>query len=96
MPATKSKKKQNLLDQFLVFGSSLVYLGRDSADELVKTLEENELLVTPEGKEMADDIQKDFKKRKKEVQKTVRKMLKSIVDEMGIATKEDLKKLQQQ
>lgn len=84
---------KDLLDQAVIFGSSLVYLTKDSADIIIEELEKKELLSSKEGRKLADDIHDNFTKRKNELHAKVKKHLKEIIDDLGIATKEDLKKM---
>jgi len=83
----------DLLDQAIVLSSSLVYLAKDGADTIVEELEKRDLLSTKEGRKLADDIKGNFEKRKQVLHEKVKKHLKSIIDDLGIATKEDLKKI---
>jgi polyhydroxyalkanoate synthesis regulator phasin len=82
----------DLLDQAMVLGSSLVYLARDSADDIVTELEKRDLLSSDEGRKMANDLKDEFSTRKAKLQSKVKTHLTKIIDELGIATKEDLKK----
>jgi polyhydroxyalkanoate synthesis regulator phasin len=96
MDKKKTKKAAidvgDMIDQAIVLGSSMVYLAKDGADMIVEELEKKELLSTKEGKKLADDIRGNFEDRKKSLHEKVKKHLKSIIDDLGIATKEDLKK----
>lgn len=95
----KKKKKTttielgDMLDQAIVLGSSMVYLAKDGADMIVEELEKKELLSTKEGRKLADDIKDNFEKRKGDLHAKVKKHLKTIIDDLGIATKEDLQKM---
>ena len=96
----KSKKERvlkididDLFDQALVLGSSLVYLTKDSADTIVEELEKRDLLSSDKGKKLAADIRKGFMSRKDKLHATIKSKLKDVIDDLGIATKEDLKKL---
>ena len=69
MQTKKSKRViridvDDLIDQALVLGSSLVYLAKDSADGIISELEKRQLLSSKEGKKMAEDIRNNFTKRK--------------------------------
>lgn len=82
----------DLLDQALILGSSLVYLAKDSAEEIVSELEKRDLLSSKDGRKMADDIKENFRKRKESLHSKVKENLRKVIDDLGIATKEDLKK----
>lgn len=82
----------DLLDQAMVLGSSLVYLAKDSANEIVSELERKDLLSTDEGRKMANDLKSEFSDRREKLQGKVKSHLRRVIDELGIATKEDLKK----
>ena len=83
----------DLLDQAMVLGSSLVYLAKDSADEIVNELEKRELLSNEKGRKMASDLKDQFSTRKDKLHSKVKAHLTKVIDELGIATKEDLKKM---
>lgn len=97
MDKKKTKKTTidvgDMLDQAIVLGSSLVYLAKDGADTIVEELEKRELISSKEGKKLANDIKDNFEKRKGDLHAKVKKHLKSIIDDLGIATKEDLQKM---
>lgn len=50
---TNKDKVEGLVDQLLVFGSSLVYLAKDGAEDIIKELEKQNLLNNEEGKKAA-------------------------------------------
>ncbi len=98
MPKNKSNKSlkidvDNLLDQAMVLGSSLVYLAKDSGEAIVGELEKRELLSTDKGRKLARDIKDNFKSRKSKLHAKVKDALKKVIDDLGIATKEDLEKM---
>ncbi len=82
----------NLLDQALVLGSSLVYLAKDSSDELITLLENHDILVRDEGKKVAKKMKGRFHSQKSKLKETLKKELKNVIDDLGIATRKDLKK----
>ena len=98
MQTKKSKRViridvDDLIDQALVLGSSLVYLAKDSADGIISELEKRQLLSSKEGKKMAEDIRNNFTKRKNKLHSKIKESLRGVIDDLGIATKEDLKKI---
>lgn len=89
----KSTKKETLLNKAVVLGSSLVYLGKGIAEDVISEFEKRNLLAGKEGKELADKLRSDLMDKKDEVRTRVVKELHNIVNQLGIATKEDLKAL---
>jgi polyhydroxyalkanoate synthesis regulator phasin len=83
----------DLLDQALVLGSSLVYLTKDSADAIIEELEKKDLLSPEKGRKLTEDIKKGFSQRKEKLNLRIKAKLKKVIDNLGIATKEDLEKL---
>src|SRR5579872_2268479 len=95
MPVKKAKKqsKDTLVDKVVLLGSSLVYLTKGATDELIAVLERNDIVSTKEGKEAVEKVKVQLDARKSAVQKSVVKQLGKVIDQLGLATKEDLKKL---
>ena len=89
----KNTKKETLLNKAVILGSSLVYLGKGVAEDVISEFEKRNLLAGKEGKELADKLRSDLMDKKDEVKERVVKELRNIVDQLGIATKEDLKKM---
>ncbi len=83
---------KDVLDQVMVLGSSMVYLAKDSSEEVIKELEKRDLLSSAEGKKMAKDIKDNFQQRKDKLYGSVMDIARKVIDDLGIATKEDLKK----
>ena len=90
--ATK-KAKDTLVDKLVLLGSSLAYLTKGATDELLDILEKNNIVSTKEGKAAVEKVKSQLEARKKNVQSSVVKQLQGVVDQLGLATKEDLKKL---
>ena len=88
----KAVASDNFIDQLLVFGSGLVYLTKDSAEDIIKALEDNNLLNDEDGKKMANEIREKFASHKDALKNSLVGMLRDVVDEVGLATKDDLKK----
>ena len=86
-------KVDGLVDQLMVFGSSLVYLAKDGAEEIIKELEKQNLLNSEEGQKAAKEIREKFTKRKDSLHKSVKSSVQSVIDELGIATKDDIDSL---
>lgn len=89
----KRKKEKSLVTKAVILGSSLIYLGRDVAGDVVTDLEKREILSGKEGKDMAEKMRKEIDERGEKIRKDVLKQLGKIVSEMGVATKDDIKKL---
>ena len=95
MPTKKTaSKKDTLMDKVLLLGSSLAYLTKGATDEMIDVLEKNKVISTKEGKAAVEKMRTDLKSRQAEVQKKVTKELTNVFDQLGLATKKDLEKLQ--
>lgn len=98
--SSKQKKRvridlelSDVFDKMLVLGSAFTYLAKDLGDEFIEALEKHDILVGEEGRKTAQDIRRSISKRKEKVKNTITKELRKAVKEIGIATKEDLKKI---
>lgn len=89
----KAKSKNSLVDKVVLLGSSLAYLTKGATEELLDVLEKNNVVSTKEGKEAVEKVKAQLESRRKTVQSSVVKQLQKVVDQLGLATKEDLKKL---
>lgn len=90
MAAKKDDKK--LLDRAVVLGSSLVYLGKGVADDIISELEKNKILAGDEGKDMAKKIRSQAMDKGDEVRKTVITELGKVINELNSAAKKAEKK----
>ncbi len=90
---TNKDKVDGLVDQLLVFGSSLVYLAKDGAEDIIKELEKQNLLNNEEGKKAAKEIRERFTNRKDSLYKSMKSNVQNVIDELGFATKEDIENL---
>jgi len=88
------KKEESLLERTMVLGSSLVYLGKGAGEDLVKELEKRNLLKGKEGKQLATKLRSKVSSQREAAKNRVLKELKSVIGELGIATKQDIKNLQ--
>lgn len=88
--STKTNKKpdvKGLMDQIQTIGSSIVYLAKDTSDNVISELEKSGLLSEADGKEMATEIKGDLKKRKTKLYNRVMDHLGKVVDDLGIERK---------
>ncbi len=83
-------KKDSLLDQVVLLGSSLAYLTKETTDELIDVLERNNVISTKEGRAAVEKVKTELKTRREDVKKVVVNQLSKAVDELGLATKKDL------
>jgi polyhydroxyalkanoate synthesis regulator phasin len=93
-PRPKAKKTEsNLLDRAFTLGSSLVYMGKDTVDDIVGTLEKRDLISKDEGKKLAKKMTLRLKAQKEKIRKKSTEQLTEILDELGFATKKDIQGL---
>ena len=85
MAAKKDDKK--LLERAIVLGSSLVYLGKGVADDIISELEKNKILAGDQGRDMAKRIRSQAMDKGDEVRKTVITELGKVITELNSAAK---------
>ena len=66
---------------------------REKVEEEVKKLEDQGKIKTTDAKSFLDSIEKKGKQEQDKVKEELKKTLKEVIDELGLATKEDLEKL---
>lgn len=81
---------------------NLVYAGigaavvmKEKVEEEVKKLEEEGKIKTKDAKSFLDSIEKKGKDEQNRVKEELKSTLKEVIDELGLATKEDLQKMKE-
>lgn len=81
---------------------NLVYAGigaavvmKEKVEEEVKKLEEEGKIKTKDAKSFLDSIEKKGKDEQNRVKEELKSTLKEVINELGLATKEDLQKMKE-
>ena len=83
-----------MLDQLVntIIGASVI--ARERIEDELKVLESKGKINKSDLDNLIRSLEKKGKKKKKKVKKQIRLMIKEIINELGFATKEDLKNLE--
>lgn len=75
-------------------GAGLLF--KDRVEQEVKKLEDSGKLKTDDAKSFLESIERKGKEQEAKNKEQLKSLLKEIIDELGIATKDDLEKLKQE
>ena len=78
---------KKLIRRSILLGMGVYSLTKDKLDKFVSDLEKDKKLSRKEGRKLADDLLKDVGTYRK-------KLVKVILSESGLATKEDIKRIE--
>jgi len=84
-----------MLKDLVYAGIGAAVVMREKVEEEVKRLEEQGKLKTTDAKSFLDSIEKKGQEEQQRVKDELKKALKEVIDELGLATKEDLEKLKE-
>jgi polyhydroxyalkanoate synthesis regulator phasin len=84
-----------MLKDLVYAGIGAAVVMREKVEEEVKRLEEQGKLKTTDAKSFLDSIEKKGQEEQQRVKDELKKTLKEVIDELGLATKEDLEKLKE-
>jgi len=84
-----------MLKDLVYAGIGAAVVMREKVEEEVKRLEEQGKLKTTDAKSFLDSIEKKGQEEQQRVKDELKKALKEVVNELGLATKEDLEKLKE-
>ena len=85
-----------MFKDILYTGIGAAVVLKERVESEVKKLEEEGKLKTSDVKSFLDSIEEKGKTHEEEFKVELKKALKEVIDELGIATKEDLQKLQEE
>ena len=71
-------------------------LLKEKVEEEVKKMEESGKIKTDDAKSFLESIEKKGKEEEQKNKEKLKSMLKEIIDDLGLATKDDLEKLKQE
>jgi len=81
-----------MLKELLHTGIGASLLIKEKVEEEMKKLEDEGKIKTSDAKSFLESIEEKGKKEEKKNKEKIKSMLKEIIDELGLVTKDDLKK----
>lgn len=84
---------KSLLEKGFLAGIGLLSMTREKAQQVIEELTHEGELQKNEMKEWVDQLSDRGEEERQALRKLVRDELKKVLDEMGLATKEDIQKL---
>lgn len=85
----------DLIKKGLSFGLGLAVTSKEQAEKFVNDLVKKGELSLEESKDMVNQLVQRGEEEKKGLQRIVREQIKQILNELDLATKEDIQKLEQ-
>ena len=82
-----------MLQELLYTGAGVAAIMKEKMEEEMKKLEESGKLKKEDTKSFIEKIEQKGKEEEQKNTEKFKSMLKEIIDELGIATKEDIQKL---
>lgn len=83
-----------MLKELLYTGMGAAVLAKEKVEQELKKLEKDGKIKTDDAKNFLDSIEKKGKAEDDKIKEHFKKALKEVIDELDIATKDDLKKLE--
>jgi polyhydroxyalkanoate synthesis regulator phasin len=83
------------MKKWLMFGLGLAVTGKEQVEKFVDELVKKGELSLEEAKDIMDQWIQQKEERKAELQHIVREQLKQMMDKLDLATKEDIRKLEE-
>jgi polyhydroxyalkanoate synthesis regulator phasin len=83
----------NLFEKGLLAGLGLLSMTREKAQEIVEELSHEGELQKSEVKQWVDQLSERGDEERQALRKVIREEMKKVMDEMGLATKEDIQEL---
>ncbi|MDX1809209.1 MAG: hypothetical protein R3331_06695 [Sulfurospirillaceae bacterium] len=84
-----------MLKELLYTGVGAAVVFKEKVEEEIKKLEEKGKINTKDAKSFLESIEKKGKEEDERMREKLKSTLKEILDELGIATKDDLEKLKE-
>jgi polyhydroxyalkanoate synthesis regulator phasin len=89
----KGVAMKNLFEKGFLIGIGLLSMTREKAQQVIDELTHEGELQKGEMKQWVDQLSERGEEERQAMRKLVREEMKKVVDEMGLATKEDIQKL---
>lgn len=84
-----------MIKDLIYAGIGAAVVMREKVEDEVKKLEESGKIKTKDAKSFLDSIEKKGQDEQERVKEELKKTLKEVIDELGLATKTDLEKLKE-
>lgn len=84
---------KTLLEKGFLAGIGLLSMTRDKAEKIIEDLSHEGELQKSEAKQWVDQLSSRGEEERQALRKLIRDEMKKVLDEMGLATKEDIQKL---
>ena len=84
---------KSLLEKGFLAGIGLLSMTREKAQEVIEELTHEGELQKNEVKQWVDELSDSGEEERQALRKLVREEMKKVLDEIGLATKEDIQKL---
>jgi polyhydroxyalkanoate synthesis regulator phasin len=88
--------KMDFIKKWVMFGLGLAVTSKEQVEKFVDELVKKGELSLEDSKDIMDRWIQQKEERKEELQRIVREQLNQMIDKLGLATKEDIRKLEQQ
>lgn len=85
-----------MLKEFLHTGLGVAALFKEKVETELKKLEEEGKIKTDDAKNFLDSIEKKGIEEDEKIKQRLKSVLKEVIEELDIATKDDLKKLKEE
>ncbi len=85
-----------MIKDILYTGIGAAAVFKEKVEEEVKKLEKNGKLKTDDAKSFLESIEKKGKEEEERSKDKLKSLLKEVIDELGIATKDDIQKLKEE
>lgn len=86
---------KTLLEKGFLAGIGLLSMTREKAEKIIDELSHEGELQKSEMKQWVDKLSDRGEEERQALRKVIRDELKKVLDEMGLATKEDIQKLRE-
>ncbi len=84
-----------MFKDLLYAGVGAAVVMREKVEAEMKKLEESGKIKTDDAKSFLDSIEQKGKEEQNRIKEEIKSALKEVIDELGLATKEDLEKLKE-
>lgn len=85
-----------MLKELIYTGLGAAVVFKEKVEDEVKKLEDQGKLKTDDAKSFLESIEQKGKEEEEKSKEKLKSILKEVIDELGVATKDDLEKLKQE
>ena len=84
----------NLLKKGILTGIGIGLMTKDKVKEFAKRAAEEAKMTEEEARKLADELLKQSDEAKQKIEEKIDKQVKKSIDKLGVATREDLERIQ--